>query len=296
MRFTPTSEQKKSLVLTIIFYAFLLSLLFFIRFWPPASITEFAGGGGGGGVAINFGESDFGSGKSTKNDNTLSEKATKTKAITAEEEVISQENTNEESVVIPKKTIIKSKAVVVEKEVAKVIENKPKVSKTTNDVLATLLKGSNKDGDGNDKTAGNKGKSNGSLGANGYGTTGGSGNGTGGGNGSGNGIGSGSGYGAGSGGGSGNGIGGGYSLGNRKAVSKPAPKYNCNEIGKVVVEVTVDKNGQTINAVVGIKGTTNTAKCLLDQAKIAAMNTKWESSSDAPEKQVGKIIYNFNLN
>jgi hypothetical protein len=41
----------------------------------------------------------------------------------------------------------------------------------------------------------------------------------------------------------------------------------------VVVEVTVDQNGKTISATAGIKGTTNTASCLLDQARIAAMNT-----------------------
>jgi hypothetical protein len=96
--------------------------------------------------------------------------------------------------------------------------------------------------------------------------------------------------------GSGNGIGGGYSLGNRRAISKPAPKYTCNEEGKVVVEVSVDRNGKTVSAIAGIKGTTNTAKCLLEQAKSAALNTKWDASSDAPEKQVGKIVYNFNLN
>ncbi|MEP6929611.1 MAG: energy transducer TonB, partial [Flavobacterium sp.] len=130
--------------------------------------------------------------------------------------------------------------------------------------------------------------------SNGYYGSGGSGGGTGGGNGTGNGVGTGSGYGAGSGGGSGGGSG--YSLGNRKALSKPAPKYTCDEAGKVVVEVTVDQNGRTISATAGIKGTTNLARCLLDQAKIAAMNTKWDADSNAPAKQVGKIIYNFSLN
>jgi len=175
----------------------------------------------------------------------------------------------------------------------KPVPQKPKVSNSTNDALSSIMKGSNKGGDGDDKTAGNKGKANGSLGSNGYYGTGGSGGGTGGGNGTGNGIGTGSGYGAGSGGGSGGGSG--YSLGNRKALSKPAPKYTCDEAGKVVVEVTVDQNGRTISATAGIKGTTNTARCLLDQAKIAAMNTKWDADSNAPAKQVGKIIYNFSL-
>ena len=170
----------------------------------------------------------------------------------------------------------------------------PFIGRITNMVVTFCW--SNKGGDGDDKTAGNKGKSNGSLSATSYYGNGGSGGGTGGGNGTGNGTGNGSGYGAGSGGGSGNGIGGGYSLGNRRAISKPAPKYTCNEEGKVVVEVSVDRNGKTVSAIAGIKGTTNTAKCLLEQAKSAAMNTKWDASSEAPEKQVGKIVYNFNLN
>lgn len=88
----------------------------------------------------------------------------------------------------------------------------------------------------------------------------------------------------------------GFSLGNRKVISKPEPKNTCNESGIVVVEVLVDKNGKTIEANAGKKGSTTSASCLLEQAQIAAMNTRWEASSDAPERQVGKISYNFNLN
>jgi hypothetical protein len=49
------------------------------------------------------------------------------------------------------------------------------------------------------------------------------------------------------------------------------------------------------NANPGVRGTTNSAKCLLEQAKIAAMNTKWQADGTAAETQVGKIIYNFKL-
>ena len=299
MSSTISSDQKKSLAISLLLYATLLLILFFIRFWPPANMSELAGGGGGGGVTVNFGDSDLGSGANYKSE--VLEVKNQTKQIpikaTPDEAILSQENTTEESVVIPQKEKTK-KTIVPIKEIIKPVVVKPKVSNNTNDALSSILKGSNKGGDGNDKTAGNKGKSNGSLSSNGYYGTGGSGGGTGGGNGTGNGIGTGSGYGSGSGGGSGSGSGGGtgYSLGNRKAVSKPAPKYTCNEQGKVVVEVSVDRNGRTTNAVAGIKGTTNTASCLLEQAKIAAMNTRWDASSDAPEKQVGKIVYNFNLN
>ena len=299
MSSTISSDQKKSLALSILLYATMLLILFFIRFWPPSNMDELAGGGGGGGVTVNFGDSDLGSGANYKSEvlNVKNQtKQTPTKA-TPDEAILSQENSTEESVVIPQKEKTK-KPIAVVKEEPKPVVVKPKVSNNTNDALSSILKGSNKGGDGDDKAAGNKGKANGSLSSNGYYGTGGSGGGTGGGNGTGTGIGTGSGYGSGSGGGSGSGSGGGsgYSLGNRKAVSKPAPKYTCNEEGKVVVEVSVDRNGRTINAIAGIKGTTNTAKCLLDQARIAAMNTKWDASSDAPEKQVGKIVYNFNLN
>jgi hypothetical protein len=84
-------------------------------------------------------------------------------------------------------------------------------------------------------------------------------------------------------------------LGNRKALNKPKPNYTCNEQGVVVVQISVDQNGTVIAANPGVRGTTNAAKCLLEQAKIAAMNTKWQADPAAPSKQVGKIIYSFNL-
>jgi outer membrane biosynthesis protein TonB len=300
MTSTDSSDKKKSLLISTAIYAVLLLLLFFIRFWPPynpENNVALAEGGGGGGVTVNFGDSDLGSGANYKSevlDVKNNVKAAPAKATPEEEAIITQENTTADNdVVIPTKEKPK-KPVPVEKPVTKPVPEKPKVSNSTNDALSSILKGSNKGGDGDDKVAGNKGKANGSLSSGGYYGSGGSGGGTGGGNGTGNGIGTGSGYGAGSGGGSGGGSG--YSLGNRKALSKPAPKYTCDEAGKVVVEVTVDQSGRTISAIPGIKGTTNLARCLLDQAKIAAMNTKWDADSNAPAKQVGKIIYNFSLN
>ncbi len=292
-----TTNKKKSLALTVLLYGLLLLILFFIRFWPPSNLAELVGsGGGGGGVTVNFGDSDLGSGANYKSEILDVKNEAKQKIIKSvpDEAILSQENTTEDNVVIPKKEKTKTTKLIV-KEESKPVIVKPKVSNTTNDALANILKGSNKGGDGDDKTAGNKGKSNGNLGSTGYSGTGGSGGGTGGGTGGSNGIGTGSGYGAGSGGGSGGGSG--YLLGNRKALSKPTPNSSCSdEVGKVVVEVTVDKNGNTISAVAGIRGTTITAKCLKDQARMAALNTKWQASSDAPEQQVGKIVYNFNVN
>jgi len=292
------SDNQKSLAISIIIYALLLLILFFIRFWPPSNLQELVGGGGGGGVEMNFGDSDYGLGKDYKSEvlNVKDQVKAQPSQATQQEDIITDDNSINTDVAVTKTENIKKTPVVVKKEIKPIVE-KPKVTKNTNDALSSILN-SNKGGDGDDKSGGNKGKSNGSLSSNGYYGGGGSGGGTGGGTGNGNGTGSGSGSGSGSGGGNGSGIGNGsgYSLGNRKALSKPSPNYTCQEQGKVAVQVSVDRNGNTISATAGVQGTTNTAKCLLDQAKIAAMNTKWQADTNAPEKQVGKIIYSFSLN
>lgn len=297
-------EKRKSLVLTLVIYALFLLILFFIRFWPPNNAKDLAllaGGGGGGGVTINFGNSDFGSGKDFQSEE-LDVKTVKAVAAQSEpdEDIISGEADDNEAVNIPQKTnpvkVTKPKVKIDPKPVA---ETKPKVNKNTNDALSSILGGSKKGGDGDDSRSGNKGKTNGSLGSNDYYGSGGSGGGTGGGTGTGTGAGTGSGSGSGSGGGSGSGSGGGvgYYLGNRKALSTPKPNSGCSdEVGNVVVEVTVDKDGNVIKAVPGVKGTTVTASCLKEQARLSAMKTKWQPSANAPERQVGKIVYNFSLN
>ena len=120
-------------------------------------------------------------------------------------------------------------------------------------------------GEGNDNAAGDKGKVTGDPNAGGY-------------------------YGNG-----GNGSGGDYQLGNRKPISRPKPDYICDEEGVVVVSIEVDTNGNVTKATPGVKGSTNTASCLMSQAKEAALKTKWSSDSKAPSKQVGTIKYRFSL-
>ena len=283
------SNKKKSLVLTSLLFALLFVLFYWLKLANNTPISLLEGGGGGGEVAVNFGDSDQGSGT-----NFTSEEAVTTAAATPEEsiedEVLTQENTAETAIIPETQTADKPKKIT---EPKPVVKSEPKPSKSTADALSSMLNGANS-GDGNDKTAGNKGKNNGDKNAAGYNGGGGTGAGSGGGNGRGQGIGSGSGYGSGSGSGSGNGNGN-YQLGNRKALNKPKPNYTCNEQGIVVVQISVDQNGTVISANPGIRGTTNAAKCLLEQAKIAAMNTKWQADAAAPAKQVGKIIYSFNL-
>ena len=299
MRVFETEQEKKSFLITVTGFTLLFLLFFYLKFSNKTDLTQLQGGGGGGEIAVNFGNSDFGSGDNfqSKEIVTTTQKP-EVVTPTAEKEIIVSENDDAPAIVEAIKPTEKPvKPEVVKTEVIKpVVKPTPKPSKSTSDALSNLLNGSNNEGDGNDKTGGNKGKGNGDTNATGYNGGGGNGSGTGsgGGNGSGEGIGTGSGYGNGNGGGNGTGNGN-YQLGNRKALNKPQPNYICNEEGTVVVQILVDKTGRVISANTGIRGTTNAAKCLLEQAKTAAMNTKWQSDNGAPEKQVGKIIYNFKL-
>ena len=299
MRVFETEQEKKSFLITVTGFTLLFLLFFYLKFSNKTDLTQLQGGGGGGEIAVNFGNSDFGSGDNFQSKEiVMTTQKPEVVTPTAEKEIIVSENDDAPAIVEAIKPTEKPvKPEVVKTEVIKpVVKPTPKPSKSTSDALSNLLNGSNNEGDGNDKTGGNKGKGNGDTNATGYNGGGGNGSGTGsgGGNGSGEGIGTGSGYGNGN--GSGNGTGNGnYQLGNRKALNKPQPNYICNEEGTVVVQILVDKTGRVISANTGIRGTTNAAKCLLEQAKTAAMNTKWQSDNGAPEKQVGKIIYNFKL-
>lgn len=301
---TKLSDNKKSIVLSTYTFTALLVVLFFIRFWPPSDteILAMAGGGGGGGVTVNFGDTDFGSGKNF--DSKELEIKNTTKATPAqpspEESIISEDSDADKTdVVIAKREPIKNPKPIAKPQTTKPVEVKKPVVRKVDDALANILKGTKKGGDGNSGTSGNQGRANGDINSTGYSGSGGSGGGTGGGTGTGNGSGTGAGSGSGSGGGNGSGngkgIGSEYSLGDRKPKEKPKPAYNCNEEGTVVVQITVDKNGNVISANPGYRGTTNAANCLASQAKIAAMNTKWSPSPDGTEKQVGTIKYNFSL-
>ena len=288
-----TEQEKQSALYTTISFIALFLLFFLLKFSDTSNEMELEGGGGGGDIAVNFGDSEFGMGDNfTSTESVRSAPKPTPQPVAAEEEIITSEDDDAPAVANVKKTADKPKT-----EVAKPVVKptpKPQPSNATKNALDDLLKGSDKSGDGNDKVGGNKGKSYGDPNATGYNGGGGSGTGTGGGNGSGEGIGTGSGYGSGSGNGRGSGTGD-YNLTGRKIVVKPAPKYTCNEQGRIVVQITVNSSGSVINAVPGYRGTTNTAQCLLQQAKIAAMNTKFDASPTNAEKQVGTMIYNFKL-
>ena len=156
-------------------------------------------------------------------------------------------------------------------EVKPVAKPKPTPSKSTNDALSSLINGPKSDGveggHGNDGVPGDKGDPNGDRYANSF---------------------------YGSGGGTGSGSGTSWGLKGRKLAGGAKEVQDCNEEGRVVVQVTVNKNGDVIGAQY-VKGTTNTNPCLIKPALATAKKFKWQPDSNAPDKQIGFIVINFKL-
>ncbi|WP_397445401.1 energy transducer TonB [Polaribacter sp. R77954] len=269
-----TKHKRKSAGITIVILLLLLFVIFNYGMQYLDPPEEY-------GLAINFGDANVGAGEPVQR----TKKAPTPKVI--EKEVVVQEEVKETPKEIIKEEMITddtSKEVpVVEKveevkkepikeEVKKEIPKekpKPKPSKEATDALNSLLNGNASDGapkgEGDDQKEGVKGNQKGNLDANKY-------------------------YGN-----TGSGSGGNYNLAGRKALSKPKEQPDCQEEGIVVVRITVDKNGKVISAIPGVKGSTNTAACLLKPAKEAALKTTWNADNKAPASQVGTIIYKFSL-
>ena len=271
MNFLDTKHKKKSMTITVILHVILLMLLFYVGLTyldpPPES-----------GIAVNFGTTDTGSGNiqptepiqaapqvTTPPPVSQPKTEIKEEVVTQDTEdapVIKNEEKKQEQKEGPKK-------ITPTKETQKVVEQKP--DKTTNEAINSLINGPKSEGtskgsEGNDTTGGDKGNPNGDPNAKSY-------------------------YGTGKGlDGDGN-----YLLGGRKPLNKPRNPQECNEAGKVVVSIEVDRAGRVISAKPGVRGTTNNTKCLLDKAKENAMATRFNSDNQAPAKQIGKIIYNFTL-
>ena len=272
MRTSNTKHKRKSAIIT----ACILMLLIFgilnfgMQYLDPPE--EY-------GLAINFGDSNVGSGDPVVNSKkTAPKEVVKKQELTKEvkeflketikEEIITEDTTKD----LPVVEKVKENEVAPVKEVEKELPKekpKPKPSKENQDALNKLLNGNSSEGvpkgEGEDTLKGVKGKKDGdSISSKYYGNT-------------------------------GSGAGGDYNLTGRKALSKPKKQPDCQEEGIVVVRITVANNGKVISAIPGVKGTTNTAPCLAKPAKEAALNTIWNSDLDAPKIQTGTIIYKFSL-
>lgn len=96
----------------------------------------------------------------------------------------------------------------------------------------------------------------------------------------------------------GGGLGGGRSdfrLNNRSLISKPSLTYEGDESGYIAINIKVDRQGNVIEASHSLKGSTLNNSRLIDIAKRAARELKYNVSSDAPEVQFALIRFYFKV-
>ena len=296
MSFLDTRHKKKSFTLTTALLSALLLLLFYIGMTymdPPIE----------NGISVNFGTMDFGMGDTQPKEKIRSEpleipeppnvQEEQVEATVPEEvkEVVEKEQPtekvltqeSEESIRIKQQQEAQRKAAEVAKkakaeadriarEQREAEEKKIKEQEAKKAELDKLMGGLNKsDGtasgsEGDDNRPGDKGQPDGDPYATSYYGSPGSGSGT-----------------------------GGYGLNGRSLVSKGKVQQECNQEGRVVVKIVVDRSGKVISATPGVKGTTNNDPCLLEPAKRTAFMHKWNLDSNAPNQQIGFVVVNFKL-
>ena len=85
----------------------------------------------------------------------------------------------------------------------------------------------------------------------------------------------------------------GYGLNGRGRPTFQSRQQDCFEYGLVVVKIEVNRQGKVIKATPGVRGTNNNASCLLEPAKKIAESFKWPADSKAPQRQIGFVSINF---
>ena len=291
MKYFETKHEKDSARITTLIALILILLIFIIGptyLDPPEEY----------GVAVNFGTTDFGSGnvqpkkpiqQAPKEVVTPPKKVEETKPVPSKPQETKAENVitedNAESIAIKKQkeealkkaeeeAKVKAEAERIEREKkaeAERLEKERKEQEAKRNAVDDLLggiknsNGTDSGSEGNDNKAGDKGQLNGDPYAPSYfGEPGAGGGGT------------------------------GYGLRGRGRPSKSKVLPECNEEGKVVVEIHVNKQGSVVNAIPGKRGTTGVS-CLYDAAKKTALTYKWPADSKAPAKQVGFVVINFSV-
>ena len=265
----------------MVFLLLLLFLIFYIIITPNPPFPEAPGGGGG--IEFNIGNLIEGTGNVENNGIGDAVKVVESTEVTppvksenSTQDIVTSENGEDINI-----TKTETKNTTTNQTV--VIPVKPKV-KTAAELLKEKFeknKGNNGGGgDGNSGHEGNDGRPDGNPNTHGNG-------GTGGGEGGGDGPGKGPGKGPGNG-------GYGFSLSGRSVMTPPILSKDTKEEGKVVVEITVDKNGKVIKADPNGRGTTTSSPMLKAKARQAALATTFNVSGEF-EEQKGTITIIFSF-
>ena len=267
-------ENRIGLIGTIIFHTIIVLLVVFFGYSTPLPLPSEEG------ILVNFGTEEDGFGEiEPKYSEFLENQADKKESEETFEET-SAEETNDGNVTqdFEEAPVVKEQAKKVEKKVTKTeIKTNPKTEEKTevkqeqkvNELALFQGRDKNSDssaGEGETQGDGNQGYKGGSVDSDNH---------TGGNSTGGNGT--------------------DYSLAGRNPESIPKPEYTIQIDGKVVVEITVNKDGVVTDAVPGAKGSSTLEANLLAAAKKAALKAKFDRKPDAPAYQKGTITYYFKL-
>lgn len=283
------AEENKNRTISALISAAIMALVLLFLIWftiitPNPPFPEVVGGGGG--MEINFGTYNEGTGNVESNGigdatSVVEQTETTPPPTNSTNETVYTSDNGEEVKMDENKPTTQNNVTVI-----KPVVEKPR-EKTAAELLAEKFnknKGKNGGGDGNSGQAGNEGSPDGNPNTNGTGGTGG-----------GDGGGDGPGHGPGSGPGSGPGKKFGFDLKGRAIVNPPSLPKDTKEEGKVVVEITVDKEGNVIEANPNGRGTTTSSAVLKAKARQAALATKFNVSGQF-EEQKGTITIVFAFN
>ncbi|MCW3077005.1 MAG: hypothetical protein JWO32_1614 [Bacteroidetes bacterium] len=288
MQLTREEENKNRMIsggITLTVFGLLLLFLILFHIVTPNPPFPESGGGGGQELALgmmNLGNDDIDFGTMGKATSVV----VKEEKATAKENILTDPGGEEVNIKSEEKPEIKNNETVITPVKPKA---EIKKEKTAAEKLAEKFKketGKNGGGVGNNSEAGQNGSPSGDPFKNGNG-----------GHGTGDGGGEGDGEGPGKGPGKGPGFGGGkygIDLKGRAVVKPPVLPRDTKEEGKVVVEITVDGDGNVIEANPNGRGTTTSSAILKAKAKQTALATKFNVDGKF-EEQRGTITIIFSF-
>ncbi|MFZ7114700.1 MAG: energy transducer TonB family protein [Bacteroidota bacterium] len=269
--------RSRSMILSVAVHAGLFLVLLFTML--KTQIPPFPETGGSGGVIVNIGTVDEASGDVQPMAEVISKDPViqKVPPATAPEEDIATQDLEEVNIPPAKKVDVKKDVKPTKTEVKNTTKPAEPV-KTVNPSAIYQGKTTASKSQGTGSGSGDQGDKNGDpfskyTGKNGNGTGTGGGEGTGIGNGTGKGI--------------------SFSLSGRKLIRTPQITDHSQETGKVVVDITVDKDGNVETAIPGGRGSTTTSAYLFRLAKEAAMKAKFNPSPEGADIQKGTISFVF---
>ncbi|MBK7431842.1 MAG: hypothetical protein IPI62_13185 [Bacteroidetes bacterium] len=269
--------RSRSAILSVAVHAGLFLILLFTML--KTEVPPFPETGGSGGVIVNIGMVDEASGEIQPMADVVSKEPVveKVQPNTAPEENIATQDLEEVNIPPAKKVDTKKDVKPTKTEVKNTTKPAEPV-KTVNTSALYQGKTTASKSQGTGTGTGDQGDKNGDpnskyTGKNGNGTGDGGGEGTGQGNGTGKGI--------------------SFSLSGRKLIRTPQITDHSQETGKVVVDITVDKDGTVETAIPGGRGSTTTSAYLFRLAKEAAMKAKFNPSPEGADIQKGTISFVF---